>query len=1139
MADKYPSNSTGANPQYIMEFNGSLFDFKKEIRATSIKKLNGTSSQFLKADGSVDSTAYLASSSYTASDVLAKIKNVDGSGSGLDADLLDGVHDGEVTAKKLTCVEPDTVGQTVATAKSNLLAAVKGAVFGNVAKIGAGLINNWSNDSVTVPASSAYSVINVAPQYDGDRYGQYLLFHYSTFNPKLIGRNEWGWTAVKTFAFLDDNVASATKLQTARTIWGQSFDGTGNVTGNLTLGAGNAILGKDSVAILKDYNNANVTLSAAKGDLYIGYDYTNNVRFYSGNASGTGTQKAILLANGNVGIGTTAPEYKLDVNGSIRANSQFIRDGYGGASWNNGYGAYNTAITDNTAQTPLLVAYRAGQTPEVTGANRLFALELLNSGSHLRFAFGGAMKFQMTSNGQFEVTSLKLGDCVITYENGGLRFSTGIWSDSYVSARGQNSNATGGTSSGGTVISNMLKSWAEYDSGKKYYALSAELGKWLYDNKLSSDEAATLYQAKGDYVTIGDSQMITGFKKFRGGLGICFNADTSNALGISWLATDGTTVKHSIIGYNVANQIIINPKGSSSAWVDAEGKYSLIVGENHLTYNTKPVLTSANISSYAVDKTTAQAITGLKTFGSVQSGQTDNKSADRLAIAPYGHTGGPWYFSVFDTNTTAHLRIRYTATTNPLLTLTHTGELTVLGKIIKSGGEASEILMADGSVKNFYKTANVTTATADDGTITPLAMNDWTSKTFLKLTGGTMANTNVVTNLNADLLDGVHKNGFNPGFHFGTDTTKSTGYYKVKITNNQAWMLGFKIMAYQGYTLDEIDISGYNYGDNYWYASTASLICSHGNFAKSSINVFFGYDSAWNLWVAIPANSYAGILITDVVNGYAQINRHDLFEVVYEEALTGTVQKTVTAYRHATVNDNVASATKLQTARSLWGRSFDGSADIVGGLDLFGNIFMWKEGAQKSDNGYYWTINDSTGNLQLCTQKNYAWQRNIMIVTQDGKVGVGWSAPNYAFDVVGVIHSTTGIFSDGYVSARGQNTSDARLKTEIRSFNAREILMGLKPKSFRWNGMARSRFKALDTDEIQYGLIAQETLPVAPWLVERDMFGDGYMGIRYDRLIPVLTESAIEQIAETERLRIRVKELERRVEELERDRLNF
>lgn len=46
--------------------------------------------------------------------------------------------------------------------------------------------------------------------------------------------NNLGWGSDwKQIAFTDSNVASATKLQTARTIWGQSFDGSGNVNGTL------------------------------------------------------------------------------------------------------------------------------------------------------------------------------------------------------------------------------------------------------------------------------------------------------------------------------------------------------------------------------------------------------------------------------------------------------------------------------------------------------------------------------------------------------------------------------------------------------------------------------------------------------------------------------------------------------------------------------------------------------------------------------------------------------------------------------------------------------------------------------------------------------------------------------------------
>ena len=45
------------------------------------------------------------------------------------------------------------------------------------------------------------------------------------------GDNWLGWNEL---AFITDNVASATKLQTARTLWGRFFDGTNNVSGSLS-----------------------------------------------------------------------------------------------------------------------------------------------------------------------------------------------------------------------------------------------------------------------------------------------------------------------------------------------------------------------------------------------------------------------------------------------------------------------------------------------------------------------------------------------------------------------------------------------------------------------------------------------------------------------------------------------------------------------------------------------------------------------------------------------------------------------------------------------------------------------------------------------------------------------------------------
>ncbi|MCW5909368.1 MAG: hypothetical protein KIS94_15995 [Chitinophagales bacterium] len=60
------------------------------------------------------------------------------------------------------------------------------------------------------------------------------------------------------------------------------------------------------------YNSNNVALGTVQ---------SGNLNFFTGN-----TQKATILANGNVGIGTTAPAYTLQVNGTIAAKQILIED---------------------------------------------------------------------------------------------------------------------------------------------------------------------------------------------------------------------------------------------------------------------------------------------------------------------------------------------------------------------------------------------------------------------------------------------------------------------------------------------------------------------------------------------------------------------------------------------------------------------------------------------------------------------------------------------------------------------------------------------------------------------------------------------------------------------------------------------
>ena len=257
----------------------------------------------------------------------------DGSGSGLDADLLDGKQPSE-----LNVGSADYLSYTYSNKSINFAR--------NESKVR--LISNTESNSVENGAAAQYtSGLSVITNYVG---WQLVAYGNHSTNPYYRSVGDDGvWGSWKQLAYLTDNVASATKLATARTIWGQSFDGTGNVDGNMT---GLALMRNiDDVEVLNTgIYGSSVCLGFGTSEKSINTQIDgNNLYFRYGTSHTTGLallSNGRISAKGNIDIPNNKAIYfknssATDINSLYFDNSNILHLGYGTS------GSYNTKIYGN------------------------------------------------------------------------------------------------------------------------------------------------------------------------------------------------------------------------------------------------------------------------------------------------------------------------------------------------------------------------------------------------------------------------------------------------------------------------------------------------------------------------------------------------------------------------------------------------------------------------------------------------------------------------------------------------------------------------------------------------------------------------------------------------------------------------